>query len=509
MSGGHFEKFKQSFKVRTIFGMIFNGLVISSVLYFILYETNLESPIAISLMLGVTIIVSAIFSTILSNILLKPTEYLAQAIFHVSPNEHLVAAPNIENLSFGKELVGNLTRQIYDYASVSKAISVSSPNAKTTDEDIINQIPVGVFGLDSSGKIKMVNNTAMDIFGLSGPIGSPLENQLQIRFLNQSISDWIKEAKAQSINSTKVWRKADISSATSDKRSYYDIAGIYRQGHSSGIETLLAFFNHDEAFQVEESALNLIALSVHEIRTPLTILRGYIDALKEELSGKLDPQNQQYFDRLSVASQNLSTSMSNVLNVVRADQNQLSLPLKEEQWNTSLTAIVDNLRERTSVRGKEIVLNIGANLPAVALDKLSINEVVTNLVDNAIKYSQVTSKTIWVESSLDADGTVLTTVRDEGVGIPDSVIPNLFTKFYRNHRNSRTVTGTGLGLFLSKAIISAHHGNIWVKSKEGQGTTVGFSLVPYERLADITKDEDNGSQKVTHGWIKNHSMQRR
>ena len=154
-------------------------------------------------------------------------------------------------------------------------------------------------------------------------------------------------------------------------------------------------------------------------------------------------------------------------------------------------------------------MNIGANLPAVALDKLSINEVVTNLVDNAIKYSQVTSKTIWVESSLDADGTVLTTVRDEGVGIPDSVIPNLFTKFYRNHRNSRTVTGTGLGLFLSKAIISAHHGNIWVKSKEGQGTTVGFSLVPYERLADITKDEDNGSQKVTHGWIKNHSMQRR
>lgn len=510
MSGGHLAKFKQSFKIRTLFGMTLNGLIIGATAFLIFEKTDLESPIVISLILALIIICSVIFSMLLSNILTKPTEYLSQAIFHVSPNEHFVAAPNVDELSFGKELVGTLSRQIYDYASVGQAILAAEPKKTVIEQEIVNQAPVGIFGLDSFGNIKFVNKTAIDVFKLTEEAnGLPLETQLNIRFVNQSIDDWIKTVKEQSINSNKIWRKADITSGRSGEvRSYYDIAAIYRQGHASGIETLLAFFNHDDTFKVEEDALNLIALSVHEIRTPLTILRGYVDALKEELDGKLDDQNQQYFNRLSASSQNLSTFLSNVLNVVRADQNQLSLAFSEEKWDTCLKLMVDNLRERCAVRGKELSLNISAGLPTVALDKVSVNEVITNLVDNAIKYSPATAKNIWIESSLNTDGMILTTVRDEGVGIPDSVIPNLFTKFLRNHRTAKHVTGTGLGLFLSKAIVSAHHGNIWVKSKEGQGTTVGFTLLPYSKLAEVTKDEDNGSQKVTHGWIKNHGMQR-
>ncbi len=510
MSGGHLAEFKKSFKIRTLFGMIINGLFIGGACFLIFEKTDLESVVIISLILAIVIVCSVTFSIILSNLLTKPTEYLAQAIFHVSPNEHFVAAPNVDELSFGKDLVGTLSRQIYDYASVGQAILAAEPKKTVLEQEIINQAPVGIFGLDSFGNIKFVNKTAIDVFGL-GPetVGLPLETQLNIRFVNQSIADWLKASKEQSINSTKIWRKADITSGPSGEvRSYYDISAIYRQQHASGIETLLAFFNHDETFKVEEDALNLIALSVHEIRTPLTILRGYVDALREELDGKLDEQNKQYFNRLNASSQNLSTFLSNVLNVVKADQNQLSLPLKEGEWGSSLTLMVDNLRERCVVRGKVLSLKISPNIPSVALDKVSVNEVITNLVDNAIKYSPATSKNIWVEAVLDSDGMVLTTVRDEGVGIPDSVVPNLFTKFLRNHRTAKHVTGTGLGLFLSKAIVTAHHGNIWVKSKEGQGTTVGFTLLPYSKLAEVTKDGDNGSQKVTHGWIKNHGMQR-
>lgn len=508
MSGGHLAKYKQSFKIRAVFGMIFNGLVVAGLSYLVFDKTDLDPAIAISLILGLTIIASLIISTILSNILVKPTEYLAQAIFHVSPNEHFVSAPNVDELGFGKDLVGNLARQIYDYASVNKTVTAEA-TATANENNIIDQVPVGIFGLDSERNIKFANKTAIDVFGLKDPIGLPFESQLQIKFANESIADWINETKTQSINSNKMWRKTDISSSNGETRSYYDIAAIYRQGHSSGTDTLLAFFNHDDTFRVEDDALNLLALSVHEIRNPLTILRGYVDVLEQELEGKLDEQNQQYFDRLSVSSQNLSTLMSNVLNVVRADQNQLTLTLREEQWNTTLTQIVDGLRERATIRDKDLVLNISGNLPNVAVDKVSINEVITNLIDNAIKYSPATSRTIWVDSVLDPDGTILTTVKDQGVGIPDSVVPNLFTKFHRNHRNQNSVAGTGLGLFLSKALVSAHHGNIWVKSKEGQGTTIGFTLLPYTQLADIIKDEDNGLHKITHGWIKNHSMQRR
>jgi signal transduction histidine kinase len=105
---------------------------------------------------------------------------------------------------------------------------------------------------------------------------------------------------------------------------------------------------------------------------------------------------------------------------------------------------------------------------------------------------------------------VETTVKDEGVGIPADIVPNLFTKFYRNFRNRSQIGGTGLGLYLCKAIIGAHGGNIWVQSKLGQGTTIGFTLMPYDKLAEELKNSDNKEiVRGAHGWIKNHSLYRR
>ena len=96
------------------------------------------------------------------------------------------------------------------------------------------------------------------------------------------------------------------------------------------------------------------------------------------------------------------------------------------------------------------------------------------------------------------------------MGIPESILPNLFERFYRNHRTRNQIGGTGLGLYLSKAIIGAHGGHIWVRSKEGQGTTVGFTLQPYAIVAGKLKSDDNsGIVRQAHGWIKNHSLYRR
>jgi two-component system sensor histidine kinase VicK len=86
---------------------------------------------------------------------------------------------------------------------------------------------------------------------------------------------------------------------------------------------------------------------------------------------------------------------------------------------------------------------------------------------------------------------------------------NLFTKFYRDHRNRAQIGGTGLGLYLSKSIITAHGGNIWVKSKEGQGSTFGFTLLPYAKLTEGQKSGNAELVRGAHGWIKNHSLYRR
>jgi two-component system sensor histidine kinase VicK len=90
------------------------------------------------------------------------------------------------------------------------------------------------------------------------------------------------------------------------------------------------------------------------------------------------------------------------------------------------------------------------------------------------------------------------------------VLPNLFEKFYRNHRTRAQIGGTGLGLYLTKSIITAHGGQVWAQSKEGEGSTFGFTLVPYVKLADELKKGNNTDiVRSAHGWIKNHSLYRR
>ena len=161
------------------------------------------------------------------------------------------------------------------------------------------------------------------------------------------------------------------------------------------------------------------------------------------------------------------------------------------------------------VRGITLTCEVQPNVPSVGVDRVSIYEVINNLIDNAIKYSGE-GKEIVIHSHLTNGGEVETTIQDFGVGIPTSVMQNLFNKFYRNHRNRAQIGGTGLGLYLSKAIIRAHGGNIWVRSKEGEGSTFGFTVLPYAKLADEQKNSNNKDiVRGAHGWIKNHSLYRR
>lgn len=504
---GHVGQFKKSFRLYLTLGFLWNGLIIFALAYALIYETYLDDRIILGLLTVALVLTGICFGAILSTKLTKPTEYLAQAILHMSPNEHLVAAPNVNQLTFGKELVATLTRQVYDFAISSSQTQASQPS--TTNTEILDALPVSVLGINEIGNITVANQTALKIFGKDNLVGLTLDSQITMQFNSESLASWLVQSRQKSVGAQKTWQKVSVSTSDGQHKNYYDISAVFRQHHPSGTETLIVLFEHSEIFAAEDDAMRLIALAVHELRTPLTILRGYVEVLQDELSGKLDPELEDSMNKMSSSAQNLAAFVSNILSVAKADENQLSLNLTEQQWSEVLNSIVADMQIRAKVYGKHIELTVAPGLPTVAADKISIAEVLTNLIDNAIKYSPEPANTIWIDALLDTDGSVLTTVRDQGMGIPDSVVPNLFAKFYRNHRNRAQVAGTGLGLYLSKAIVTAHHGNIWVKSKEGVGTTVGFTVLPYSRLTDADKKDDTGMMRTPHGWIKNHSMQRR
>ena len=272
---------------------------------------------------------------------------------------------------------------------------------------------------------------------------------------------------------------------------------------------MIVLFDHTASYAQDDQAVSFIALSVHELRTPLTLLRGYIEAFEEEFSGKLSPELQNFMLKMSATAQQLAAFVNNILNVARVDEDHLMLQLKEENWGEVVTDAVGTMELRARVRGITLECTIAPDLPTVGVDRVSIHEVINNLIDNAIKYAGK-STNILISTYLNREGQVETIVQDKGVGIPPNIMANLFTKFYRDHRNRAQIGGTGLGLYLSKSIVTAHGGNIWVRSKENQGSTFGFTLVPYAQLAEEIKNGDNKEiVRGAHGWIKNHSLYRK
>jgi two-component system phosphate regulon sensor histidine kinase PhoR/two-component system sensor histidine kinase VicK len=128
-----------------------------------------------------------------------------------------------------------------------------------------------------------------------------------------------------------------------------------------------------------------------------------------------------------------------------------------------------------------------------------------NLIDNAIKYSNEGGT---VEVTAQALPTAVeVSVKDQGIGMPSNVVSNLFHKFYRSHRSRETVAGTGIGLYICKAIVESHGGTIGVRSVEGEGSTFTFTLPIYATVADKLKAGNNSNESLIEhhdGWIKNH-----
>ena len=213
--------------------------------------------------------------------------------------------------------------------------------------------------------------------------------------------------------------------------------------------------------------------------------------------------------KMKAAAQSLTAFINNMLNVSRIENDKLTLKLHEEQWPEIVKTAIGDLSLRARTRGVELITEVAPNLPTVGADRVGAYEVLCNLIDNAIKYSGGSGKKVTIKAVVNSEGLVETTVQDHGNGIPTAVLPSLFEKFYRSHRSRNQVGGTGLGLYLSKSIVEAHGGEIWVRSKEGEGSTFGFTMVPYTKLAEEQKNGDNNDiSRGAHGWIKNHSLYR-
>jgi signal transduction histidine kinase len=214
----------------------------------------------------------------------------------------------------------------------------------------------------------------------------------------------------------------------------------------------------------------------HELRTPLTAIKGAVDLILRELAGPLTEKQIHYLTRVRSNTQHLAGLINDLLDLSRIESGRIEV----KSTRVFLSAVVHDVVEALRPVAAEKVIALEATIcePSILVwaDRDKINQVLTNLIGNAIKFTPVQGR-ITVSASRNGAESVQVSVSDTGPGVASDEKEKIFAKFYRvaevNGENSK---GTGLGLAISKALVELHGGKIWVESADGCGSTFSFTL---------------------------------
>ncbi|NLE75679.1 MAG: cell wall metabolism sensor histidine kinase WalK [Chloroflexi bacterium] len=210
----------------------------------------------------------------------------------------------------------------------------------------------------------------------------------------------------------------------------------------------------------------------HELRTPLAALKALVETLRDSA---LDdpPAASRFLGRMETELDALTQLVQEFLELARIESGRARLQVAPATVTDAVAAPAERLRPQAERAGLYLTLDLPAALPLTKVDLPRVQQVVTNLVHNAIKFTPTGGSVhIWAR---EAAGFVEVAVRDSGIGVPADDLPRIFERFYKADR-ARSGGGTGLGLAIAKHIVQAHGGRIWAESVEGQGSTFFFTL---------------------------------
>ena len=230
-----------------------------------------------------------------------------------------------------------------------------------------------------------------------------------------------------------------------------------------------------------------LSMASHQLRTPLTSVKGYLSMVLEGDAGKITKTQKQLLSEAYISSERMVHLIHDFLNVSRLQTGKFMLEQRPINLTKLIADEVHSLDHAAAARGITLKLTTDKDIPLLNIDESKIQQVAVNFIDNSLFYShEATTIAISLHKT---DNMVELRVKDSGIGVPKNEQAHLFTKFYRasNARKQRP-DGTGVGLFLAKKVIDAHGGEVLFESKEGQGSEFGFRL-PLAELAVL--DEAN------------------
>lgn len=233
---------------------------------------------------------------------------------------------------------------------------------------------------------------------------------------------------------------------------------------------------YQELERVNKMKSQFIDVVSHELRTPLTVMRGYVDLMDSEYSSKMDPKFSQRVRTIKANTDKLYALVESMLDVSRLEKGSLEIHPEPVRLDVILEELVKIIMPEAHGKKQTLTLDVEGKLPLVMADRRRMKDVFNNIIDNAIKYTQEGGR---IQVGARDEGKIIHVwVRDNGVGIPLENLGRIFDRFYIVASNAlaHQVNRIGLSLPISKGIIEAHSGRIWVESQVGKGSVFHIDL---------------------------------
>lgn len=360
-----------------------------------------------------------------------------------------------------------MSEDLKHYSDV-RVDEVLAEQAKT--EGIISTSEDGIILTDDNGHVQLINPKALSLLeleegkeGLSGrPIWSFVKHDKLAIAIRESVEG----------DSPKAKREVNLS-AESVRRYYLISSAIINAPEGSGTNYwfMIQIRNITAEKELDQLKDDFLQSLTHDLRSPMTAVRGYLQVLGEEMAGPLNDEQKKMIHIMENASTKLLHIVSNLLDSAKMSAGKLKLNISECNLRQILPNTVEIFHTEAAKKKITLTLDMPDNMRVVKLDPHLLERVIINLIGNAIKFTPdggfITIKV------LDLADRVQVQVTDTGNGMPAEFLNKIFKKF---EQASGTRGGTGLGLSICKFVVDAHYGEISVRSKQGEGTTFTFSI---------------------------------
>lgn len=325
--------------------------------------------------------------------------------------------------------------------------------------------------VDQGNYVVMANGAAREILANGGKLqGKRLEQVMR----SAAFLDFVNSVKAG-----EVLDRQEIEVHQAEELFWFEVTGARMAGLGNPVDDLTLFVLHDisRLKHLEKMRKDFVANVSHELKTPLTVIKGYAETLVEDHDTLPVEARERFLVKILRSVERLHLLIEDLLTLSRLESGPDKLKRMPHHLPTLIGDLLENFERRLDPETQRIERNFADGVGYVHIDGLRVSQAVENLVDNAIRYATGFS-CIRVTLQLSPDGgKVECAVEDDGVGIPKKDLPHIFERFYRVDKGrSRERGGTGLGLSIVKHIILLHGGEISAESETGKGTTVRFTL---------------------------------